>query len=148
LEYGEEINQALREPGGITNSGDAATILNLEMAIARSRINTGYRLYRGVGGNYGTEILENLSRGRARIKTNEFSSFSYNRDRAYEYASLFGPESVVFITECSAGENTLFIGGDEEEIIFPRFQKWRITEAGISEILGTKTTFIYLERIL
>ncbi|HQA80888.1 MAG TPA: ADP-ribosyltransferase [Methanoregulaceae archaeon] len=148
LEEGIDINRCLRNPYGIQDPASFCSFLfQLDKAITNSHLKNNYRVFRGVGGDYGSTIKANLTSGETVLNPEGYTSFSFDKIIALEYATQAGDDKILFIANCKEGENALFIGGDESEIIFPRGTRWMVTRMGVSRD-SPEVTFIYLERII
>ena len=148
LDGGLDINRCLRNTYEIPDPAAFCSFLfNLDKAITNSYLKRNYRVFRGIGGDYGTTINVRLSMGETVLDHDGYTSFSFDKIIALEYATQAGDNKIIFIAECKKGDNALFIGGEESEIIFPRGTRWMITRVGTFRD-SPEVTFIYLERII
>lgn len=152
LENGEITNQYLRARKSLFSetlvSSENLDIFYLDQAIEKSQLHKNYQSYRGVSGEYGLKIMDNLLKGLTIISDPGYVSFTFDLSIAMDYANIFGVERIVFIIDCVPGEKALFIGGEESEILFPRDEKWQVFKVGQTTIWTPRITFIYLKRVI
>ena len=97
-------------------------VRHIDNAIQKSRARENYTIYRGVRN---ISRIENPSAGGA-FTEKAFGSFTLSFDKALGYTKL--ENLMIFQLELLQGENILFMGQNEEEMLRPRESAYKITK--------------------
>lgn len=149
LQSGELINAYLRDTATLARPYIASFqkfLTYLDSAIKKSSMNKPVILYRGITGRYAEEFLEEVEKGKNEFSDEGYVSFSSNEVIAEEYAIECQNRGIIFVHEGKRNENVLFIGGQEQEFLYPRKISWRIISYTTMKTSSCIITFMYIER--
>ncbi|HON82311.1 MAG TPA: ADP-ribosyltransferase [Methanoregulaceae archaeon] len=149
IQSGEVINAYLRDPITLPRPYRPffqKFMTQLDSALEKSPLNKQVILYRGITGQYADEFLEDVGKGKNEFSDEGYVSFSSNEDIAEEYAIECQNRGIIFVHEGKRNDNVLFIGGQEQEFLYPRKTSWRIISCKTITTGSCIITFIYIER--
>ena len=163
-EYGLALNDFLRDPG-IVSEGDwiyySRIVKLLDLAISKSFLARNKDLYRGFEGDFcdrvlfcmsidpdSLEVEHNYEALPHIIQDRAYTSFSADLDCALDFTESDVDYHLVFTIKGRRNDNALYLGGTDEEYIFPRKIPWVTTGYSLRIWEECRIIFISLDKYI